>query len=418
MIFATKVTNWVMLGILVFCFAYQAYYFFLLYLKKEKKHSPEIKQHRFAVLVAARNEEAVIGQLLESIRLQEYPEGLVDTYIVADNCDDDTAEVARQNGAVVYERFNKLQVGKGYALEFLMNQMKEEGSLEQYDGYFIFDADNLLEKNYIQEMNRTFCDGYRIVTSYRNTKNFGTNWLTSGYGLWFLHEAQWLNKARMLNGTSCAVSGTGFFFSREILQKMGGWKYFLLTEDIEFTISQILDGEKIGYCRTAIFYDEQPEKFVQSWHQRERWVKGYQQVFQKYGRQIWNGIFKEKKFACFDMTMSIWPAFFVTAFTIIVNIALVAAGLLLDQDLSFVFYNAGLNLLKTYGAMVLLGGYTLATEWKRIHANVWFKIGSVFTFPIFMFTFAPIAFVALAKKVEWKPIEHHCTLRLSQLSSK
>lgn len=407
-----------MLGILIFCFAYQAYYFFLLYLKKEKKYDKEVKPHRFAVLVAARNEEAVIGQLLESIHMQEYPKGFVDTYIVADNCEDDTAEVARRNGAVVYERFNKVQVGKGYALEFLMDRMKEEGSLERYDGYFIFDADNLLEKNYIQEMNRTFCQGYRIITSYRNTKNFGRNWLTSGYGLWFLHEAQWLNKARMLNGTSCAVSGTGFFFSREILQKMGGWKYFLLTEDIEFTISQILDGEKIGYCKNAVFYDEQPENFVSSWHQRARWVKGYQQVFQKYGRQICRGVFKEKKFACFDMTMSIWPAFVIVIISFLMNAGLLLGGLLADQDVSFVLYNAGLNLIKTYGMMALLGGYTLITEWKRIRAGVWFKIGSVFTFPIFMFTFAPIAIVALTRKVEWKPIEHRCTLRLSQLTSK
>lgn len=293
--------------------------------------------------------------------------------------------------------------------------MKEDGKREVYDGYFIFDADNLLEKNYIKEMNRTFCDGYRVITSYRNTKNFGSNWLTSGYGLWFLHEAQWLNRARMLSKTSCAVSGTGFFFSKEILERMGDWNYFLLTEDIEFTISQILQGETIGYNKNAVFYDEQPENFIQSWHQRARWVKGYQQVFSKYGRQIAKGIFKERNFACFDMTMSIWPAFVVTAFTIAANLVLILAGLLTDQDISFVLYNAGLSFAKTYGMMALLGGWTLFTEWKHIHAGAGKKLLSLVTFPLFMFTFAPIAFIALAKKVEWKPIEHHCTVRVSQL---
>ena len=114
--------------------------------------------------------------------------------------------------------------------------MKEEGKDRDYDGYFIFDADNLLEKDYVKEMDRTFRQGYRIITSYRNTKNFGSNWLTSGYGLWFLHEAQWLNKARMLQGTSCAVSGTGFLVNSSIIKKNNGWKFNLLTEDIQFSV--------------------------------------------------------------------------------------------------------------------------------------------------------------------------------------
>ncbi len=414
MVFETHVMNYIILGILIACFAYQAVYFFIPYFKKEKEHKKE-EMHRFAVLVAARNEEAVIGQLIESIQMQDYPSELVDVYVVADNCDDSTASVAREKGAFVYERFNKVHVGKGYALNYLLSAMKEDRKREVYDGYLIFDADNLLEKNYIKEMNRTFCDGYRVITSYRNTKNFGSNWLTSGYGLWFLHEAQWLNRARMLSKTSCAVSGTGFFFSKEILERMGDWNYFLLTEDIEFTISQILQGETIGYNKNAVFYDEQPENFIQSWHQRARWVKGYQQVFSKYGRQIAKGIFKERNFACFDMTMSIWPAFVVTAFTIAANLVLILAGLLTDQDISFVLYNAGLSFAKTYGMMALLGGWTLFTEWKHIHAGAGKKLLSLVTFPLFMFTFAPIAFIALAKKVEWKPIEHHCTVRVSQL---
>lgn len=414
MIFAVHMINYIILGVLAVCFAYQAVYFFIPYLKKEKEHRPE-KRNRFAVLIAARNEEGVIGHLIESIRMQDYPEELLDIYVAADNCNDNTARVAREKGAFVYERFNKIQVGKGYALNYLLNAMKQDGKRDQYDGYFIFDADNLLDRNYIKEMNRTFCDGFRVITSYRNTKNFGSNWLTSGYGLWFLHEAQWLNRARMLAGTSCAVSGTGFFFSREILERMGEWNYFLLTEDIEFTVSQILQGEKIGYNKNAIFYDEQPERFVQSWHQRARWVKGYQQVFAKYGKQIAKGIFKDRNFACFDMTMSIWPAFAVTAFSIGANLALILAGLLTDQDISFVLYNGALSFAKTYGMMGLLGAWTLFTEWKQIHASAGRKLFSLLTFPGFMFTFAPIAFVAIVKKVEWKPIEHRCIMGVGQL---
>lgn len=192
MTLATHVTNYIMIGILIVCFANQVIYFFVPYLKKEKAHRAG-KEHRFAVLVAARNEQNVISQLIESIQLQDYPKDMVDIYVVADNCDDDTAGEAARKGAYAYERFNKQEVGKGYALNYLLEEMKKDGKCKLYDGFFVFDADNLLDKHYIKEMNRTFCDGYRVITSYRNTKNFGTNWLTSGYGLWFMHEAQWLN---------------------------------------------------------------------------------------------------------------------------------------------------------------------------------------------------------------------------------
>ena len=134
-------------------------------------------------------------------------------------------------------------------------------------------------------MNRTFCDGYDIITSYRDSKNYGSNWISAGYALWFLRETRYLNHARFLLGTSCAVSGTGFFFSQRILEKNGGWPFHLLTEDIEFTVHNIINGEKVGFCSKAVLYDEQPVSFRQSCRQRMRWAKGYIQVFQKYGAQ-------------------------------------------------------------------------------------------------------------------------------------
>lgn len=141
---------------------------------KRKKKQPEYepkKLHRFAFIIAARNENAVIGNLIKSIKAQNYPSELIDVVVVADNCTDNTAEIARSCGAIVYERFNKVLVGKGYALDYAFNKIKEdEGDYTAYDGYFIFDADNVIDRNYVREMNKTFDQGYRVVTSYRNSK--------------------------------------------------------------------------------------------------------------------------------------------------------------------------------------------------------------------------------------------------------
>ena len=172
----------------IVCYSYQMLYIAVPFVKKEKPHKPA-KQHRFAVLVSARNESAVIANLIESIKDQTYPEELVDIFLVADNCTDNTAEIARNCGANVYERFDKVNVGKGYAMNFMLNKIKEEYGEDKFDAYFVFDADNVLDPNYIEEMNKSFSDGYDILTSYRNSKNYGDNWISAGYALWFLRES-------------------------------------------------------------------------------------------------------------------------------------------------------------------------------------------------------------------------------------
>ncbi len=255
------------------CYVYQTFYILVPFIVKPKPRK-EAVFHNIGILISARNEEDVIGQLLDSIASQDYPADRLKVFLAADNCTDDTAAIARGRGAVVYERFNNKKVGKGFALSYLLGCIDRDFGLKSVDAFVVLDADNVLEPDYITEMNRTYSGGYRIATSYRNSKNYGTNWISAGYALWFLREAKYLNNSRMLLGTSCAVSGTGFLFAREILEERGGWNYFLLTEDIEFTCDSIVKGEMIGYCGSAMLYDEQPETFQQSWNQRLRWAKG------------------------------------------------------------------------------------------------------------------------------------------------
>ena len=228
------------------CYAYQLFFLAVPFAKKQEPHKPEVL-HRFAVLICARNEEEVIPDLIHSIQGQTYDQRLITIFVMADNCTDATAEVARQAGAVVYTRFNKEKVGKGYALERLIEHIEEDYP-QTFDGFFVFDADNVLDCHFIEEMNRTYCDGYEVITSYRNSKNYGDNWISAGYALWFIRESRYLNNSRMLLGTSCAVSGTGFFFSRKVMESIHGWKFHLLTEDIEFSVDQIIKGQKIGFC--------------------------------------------------------------------------------------------------------------------------------------------------------------------------
>jgi len=412
--------NFLLFILFALMYGYQIVYTFVAFWAKRKKRQEEkqgkkqnVPFNRYAVVISARNEELVIGQLIKSIKNQNYPQELIDVFVTADNCTDSTAEVARQAGAIVHERFNKQKVGKGYALNYTFKIIEDEYASKNYKGYFVFDADNLLDENYIAEMNKTFQEGYKAVTSYRNSKNFGQNWISSGYGLWFLHEAEYLNLPRKTLNTSCAISGTGFLVDADLIKENGGWNYHLLTEDIQFSVSQIIQGVKIGYCRNAHFYDEQPVTFSQSWTQRMRWAKGFYQVLGRHGKDLFRNIFKGKKnkFASFDMAMTIMPAMLLTCLTILVHgFYYFAIALGLFDYPTFILEATNSSALMTaawfYGVLFIIASITTISEWNNIYCSNWKKIMYNFTFPIFMLTYIPIAVVALFKDVKWKPIHH------------
>lgn len=403
--------NLVIAIIFFICYSYQFLYVIASLLKKEQPDQ-EAKPHRFAVLIAARNEEVVIEHLIDSINKQTYDQGEVTVFVVADNCTDSTAQCALKMGAVVYERFNQTNVGKGYAMDYLLDKMERDYA--PFDGYFVFDADNVLDQNYILEMNKTFSNGYDIITSYRNSKNYGDNWITAGYALWFLWESEFLNRGRMLLGTSCAVSGTGFFFSRRIIEKYGGWKFFLLTEDIQFTVDNVLSGEKIGYCQKAMLYDEQPVTFQQSFKQRMRWAKGFFQVFHRYGLDLFKGSF-ERNMSCYDMLMVIMPAIILTIFTFLFNGSVILFGGYPSYQDDLIMTMLGQMFVNIYLMLVMIGVITTWTQWKHIHTTTYKKILYIFTFPFFMFTYIPITITAFFKKVEWQPIEHSRAKTLAEI---
>ena len=405
-----------------FCYAYQLFYVLVVLTRKAPKQTAK-ENHRYAVLIAARNENAVIGDLIHSIRVQNYPQELIDIFVIADNCTDNTAAIAQEAGAIVFPRFNTEQIGKGYALDYGVTCIREHYSENEYEAYFVFDADNVLDVNYFREMNKTFDNGAVASTSYRNSKNYDSNWISAGYAVWFLREAKFLNQARLTLNTSCAVSGTGFFVSAKIIERNGGWKWHLLTEDIEFSANSILEGERISYTPTAVLYDEQPVTFRDSWNQRFRWAKGFYQVFWHYGARLAKGIAtnpKGSRFACYDMLMTIAPGMLLTIISVTFNaiiIALAAAGLMSTGVMVASSVSSICFCLMNYMVfMFMFGVLTTFVEWDSIHSTTGKKIRYMFTFPFFMLTYVPIALVALVKKCNWKPIKHSINVDVQEFA--
>lgn len=404
----------VMAAILSIIFFYQiAYLFVPILVRKKRGKRGAAQEHSYAILIAARNEEKVIGHLLDSIRNQKYPADKITTFVVADNCTDATAEIARQAGAIVYERFNKEQVGKGYALNHLLTKIDEDYGWDNFDAYMIFDADNVLMPDYIRQMNRLCDEGYQAFTGYRNTKNFGSSWIAAGHGIWYLHDSCHLSQSRMRLGLACAVTGTGFGFTKELLKEMGGWNYFTLTEDIEFSTWCCVRGIRIGYCHDAILFDEQPVTLKQSWRQRTRWAQGGIQVTFRYSNQYPKGLKKGGRTAwsTFEtITLSLWGL----GYGFLCGVLSLAATAL-SAGIVPALVGSLLATVGTYFSMAAMAAWTLVTEWKRIRATKFQKIMSIFYFPIYVLTWLPISILSIFRKFEWTPIEHTEAISVSTL---
>ena len=285
----------------LFVFAYGGYYFVVSifgWSDRQTNVMPKTnKIHTFALLVVAHNEEAVIGEMVKSLFKLHYPKEAFDVYVIADNCTDATAEVARNAGAYVYERTNATLKGKGHALEWMFDKIFKMD--KKYDSISIFDADNLVSQNYLTEMNKELNKGYDVVQGSVDSKNPFDSWVTCAYSVSFWMISRLFQNARYNLGITCQLSGTGFVISTELLKEMG-WGATCLTEDMEFTAKLALTGRKVGWAHKAVVYDEKPLTFMQSWHQRIRWMQGHSDVASRFAKKLFIKAFKDKDLSAFD----------------------------------------------------------------------------------------------------------------------
>lgn len=307
----------------ILVFALAMYYFVLaifgLRRKVEKKSYNSEK--RFAMLVAAHNEEVVIGNLVESLKKQKYPKEMFDIFVIADNCTDNTAKIAREYGANVYERFNTEQRGKGYALEWMFAKIFKMN--KKYDAIAVFDADNLVSPNWIKEMNSKMCEGYKVVQGYIDSKNPNDSWIATSYSVAFWSQNRMYQLARANIGLSNQIGGTGFAIDTQILKDLG-WGATCLTEDLEFSCKLILNGEKVGWAHDAIIYDEKPLTLKQSWVQRKRWMQGFTDVASRYFFKLLKKGIKDKKWFVLDCALYVIQPFLTLLLGISMLITLVS----------------------------------------------------------------------------------------------
>ena len=358
------------------------------------------KKHKFMAVIPAHNEETVVGNLVESLKKLDYPDELYDIYVIADNCTDKTAEAAKNAGAIVYERFDEKHKTKGYALQWFLNQKIEEDA--PYDAFCIFDADNIVDKNFLNVMNKKLCQGEDVVQGYKDIKNPSDTWISAGYAIFYWTMHRFYHLARYNIGLSPLMNGTGFMVKFDVI-KPEGWNTKTLTEDIEFSLKRIIAGKRLGWAKDAIVYDEQPVGFKQSWTQRERWTVGHMQCLKEYTKPLAAAVAKNKTVMNFDgllYMLGTTPMLILTSLLVILNIVLFLQGGMTTIDFLIQILE---YVVPTVLILPFMGIVVMSLEKKPIKP----MIKGLILYPVFMGSWLLINIKCLfVRDTEWKKIDH------------
>ena len=394
--------------------SYIAYYavFSLLSLKHSKTLKKCAPQNRFAVVIAARNEAYVIGNLVESLTAQDYPKELYDVYVVPNNCTDNTEIVAKGAGAKLLECRVPVK-SKGEVLTDAFDQLLSQGT---YDAFCVFDADNLVHPDFLKSMNNALCAGAKVGQAYRDSKNPYDSVVSGCYSVYYWMINRMINHTRSVIGLSAVINGSGFMVRTDLLQEMGGWHTYTMTEDIEFTTQCLLRGEKVMWVPDALIYDEQPVTFAQSWKQRKRWSTGLLQGFELYFTKLMKAVFVEKKVSCIDQLI-----FLLAPCMQVIYIASLVTGLLLDLCYvkynlfpeKVLYYKMFVSLNVSYITSFALSVYTIIMERKSS-----FRIfGGVAAYWFFVVSWIPINIICLFKRTTtWDEIKHTRNVSIDEIS--
>ena len=357
---------------------------------------------RFAVLVAAHNEHTVIGQLVENLHELNYPKDLYDIYVIADNCEDNTAQIAREAGAIVCERVDNEKKSKGYALEWMFERLFEmEKTGTVYDAVAIFDADNLVHPQFLIEMNNHLLKGDRIIQGFLDAKNPYDTWVSGTFAIafWVIDHVSHLAKTNI--GLSAVLGGTGMCITIDVLKKYG-WRATCLTEDMEFTMKSLAEGIKTTWAHDAIVYDEKPLTFKQSWTQRRRWAQGQFDVAHRFIPKMLKEGWKRKDIRIWDGCIYLLQPHFLmlSALFILISYIQLAVGQFYTSIYSFMP-----NKLMT---AIMIGQYALPMiilVKVRAKLKAWFYL---LLYPLFIYSWLPIIFLGFIKRNdhEWAHTEH------------
>lgn len=368
--------------------------------KRRRPYPKAAPRTRFAVIIPARNEEKVIGNLVRALRAQNYPQEMIDIFVASNNCTDRTEQVALEAGAKIIACTGAITC-KGDVL----HQAFERLMPMDHDAFCIFDADNIPDPNFMQAMNDALCAGERVCKGRLKSGNAFESWVSGGYGLYHALLEWTYSRAHSAMGFSSNLVGTAFVAHREVMQQLGGWNTKSICEDTEFAVQCTRLGHRVAWVYEAMSYDEQVTKFGVSLRQRHRWCRGMVQCAQMYLKSMFGSDCPKKgmarDFGVLLLSSHTAPLAFLA---MIVFLPFQPKWMLLLSAAGMVLALLGMMLLAV--ALCVLGGYPVKRMWKTI-----------VMFPVFMVSWIPVQMAGLLIPVKkWTPIDHNGQKGAEELS--
>ena len=382
-------------------------------MSKKNNNKPRKRKdnHNFCFLVPARYESNVIEDLLISIKKQTIKVNMEDVYVIVESKNDETVGICKKYKATVVIRKHLELQRKGYALDeavkFILSKNKD------YDAYFIFDADNVLDKDYLKNMIPIFDKGYDLASGYRNCKNGNKSSIAACSALTFSLVNTVFNEKKNRETKNITFSGTGFYIRGELIKKWGGYPFHSLTEDYELSSYATLNNLTTYYNTKSVFYDEQSLRFKDTINQRVRWIRGYFDVRKMYKAKIFKALDKKdpNNGSKIDESIGIVPFIFMVLGLVIWFLALVffiAYNLFLGNKVwQLHLLELTIFMIIIYITMMVMTIVILFLEGKKLDLTIKSRIKAMFINPIFMISYVPCAVKALTtKEVKWTRVEH------------
>ena len=371
---------------------------FLGLIKPAKRHPRSERKLKFAVLVCARNEEKVIRLPVKSVMMSKYPAERREVIVLADNCSDATADIARAAGATVWEK-TVPSTGKGDVLAWGLAKLRTER--RDVEAVAVFDADNIASDCWFDAMNDALNDGETVVTGRRHSSNARANVISGWYTVYWDMMNELSNRVRTNLGLSGKLTGTGFAF---LLSALGpdGWKTHTMVEDVEFTVQTNIRGGRVAYVPEADYADEQPVSVPFMWRQLRRWATGGWQVVRSYTLLWLRGLVRQRSLRLFDSFFAILTGMsvaFILLFNVLALIVRFSFGAVDQGDVRFFF--------AVFGFLFVMGWFTAWASVALSPQKRRPRIVSLVTFPIFsLILSASVLFTLVRPTRTWKPIPH------------
>lgn len=371
--------------------------------KPKDEKSISDKKHKFAIIIAARNEEKVIANLIDSLKKQNYDKDKYEINVIINNSTDKTYEVSKKHGANTIKCDVPVKC-KGDVLRYSFNKFKSK----KIDAYVIFDADNVVHPDFLIHMNNSLNNGYKVAQGFRDSKNYQDNWISGSYTLFYYIQNFFFNLSRKKLNSSASINGTGFMIQKEFIEKLD-FKPVTLTEDVELTTVCAINNERIDFVKKAITYDEQPTIFKVSLMQRLRWSKGNLQCWKKYHRALVKSFMKNHNLAAVDMYLNN-----LAAIVQVVSVIIVLAGLIERLITTKVVFSVVgiLGFITSYLATLVVSLFVTIYNKKSISG----MLPALVLFTLFMLSWIPINIICLFKKnVKWTHIGHNKDINIDDI---